>query len=201
MYDTALFYQLKAEQQSQILDRLRLPDKSYILATVHRAENTDDLLRLQTIIDSLKELAQQLKVVFPLHPRTRNVLSHEKLLADLPAQLQVIDPVGYLDMIRLEKSASLIVTDSGGVQKEGFFYGVPCVTLRDETEWVELVDAGWNRLCPPTSVESVISTVKQMLKQPLPAETALFGNGKAAEQIIALLVDSVGAEHHGATAR
>jgi UDP-GlcNAc3NAcA epimerase len=122
---------------------------------VHRAENTDDPKRLAVVVDALGQLANTLPVVWPLHPRTRGVLQSQGVLARLPAALRVVEPVGYLDMVQLEMHAALVATDSGGVQKEAFFHRVPCVTLRDETEWVELVEAGWNRLVAPRDAATV----------------------------------------------
>jgi UDP-GlcNAc3NAcA epimerase len=121
----------------------------YALATIHRAENTDDSRRLGIIIDALGLLAEEMAVIFPMHPRTRARLSEEAIAGLISRGVQVINPVGYLTMLSIERHAAVIVTDSGGVQKEAYFAKVPCVTLRNETEWTELVTAGWNRLCPP----------------------------------------------------
>src|SRR5262249_57951985 len=118
-------------------------------------ENTDAPGRLRSIFAGLREAARVVPVLLPLHPRTRAVLRDERLAEAGGADLRLIDPVGYLDMVRLERHARLIATDSGGVQKEAFFYRVPCVTLREETEWVELIELGWNRLVPPTDVAAV----------------------------------------------
>src|SRR5687767_11661717 len=149
MYDAALAYARVAEAQSAILRSLGLAAGRYALATIHRAENTDDPRRLQQICRGLAETAAAMPVVFPVHPRTRAALKRADIaLADRPG-LTLCDPVGYLDMTMLEKSAALIVTDSGGVQKEAYFHGVPCITVREETEWTELVDLGWNRITPP----------------------------------------------------
>jgi len=148
MFDAALHFAAKAEARGAGAARFDLPLGRYVLATVHRQENTDDPERLTAILNGLDMVAATMPVVLPLHPRTRARVAaagRENLLS----QLHVIDPVGYLDMVGLEKDACVIATDSGGVQKEAFFHGVPCVTLRDETEWVELVEAGWNRLTPP----------------------------------------------------
>ncbi|AHE97851.1 UDP-N-acetylglucosamine 2-epimerase [Thioalkalivibrio paradoxus ARh 1] len=147
MYDAALFYGKKAERVSSILRDLNLNPKSYVLATLHRAENTDDPARLEAILDGFRASGQ--RIILPLHPRTHSRLTRFGLV--LPENVQGIPPVGYLDMVQLERNAILIATDSGGVQKEAFFHQVPCVTLRDETEWVELVEAGWNRLAPALS--------------------------------------------------
>jgi len=145
MYDAALFYGAKADVTSDVLTRLGLAPQGYVLATIHRAENTDDKQRLAAIFEGIAMSGQH--VVLPLHPRTRARMALHGL--EMPTNVLAINPVGYLDMVMLEKHAALIATDSGGVQKEAFFYRVPCVTLRDETEWVELVEAGWNRLVPP----------------------------------------------------
>ncbi len=149
MYDAVLMYGDLAEKKSAILNNLNLVPKSYALATVHRAENTDDPNRLSSIFMAFKEIAKKgLSVIVPLHPRTRRALSslNPNPLPLTPHALRLIDPVSYLDMLVLEKHAKVILTDSGGVQKEAFFFKVPCVTLREETEWVETVDAGWNVL-------------------------------------------------------
>jgi UDP-GlcNAc3NAcA epimerase len=145
MYDAALTFGEIARRESNILEQLGLKAKGYYLATVHRAENTDDRGRLSGILEGLGELARQLPVVFPVHPRTRKCIQNQGLLADSDG-IRMIEPVSFLDMIRLEQEAMVILTDSGGVQKEAYFHGVPCVTLRDETEWVETVEAGWNRI-------------------------------------------------------
>ena len=190
MYDAALYYAAKADQKSSILEDLKLAPQGYILATIHRAENTDDSSRLQAIFAGLAAVAAKIPVVLPLHPRTRSALLREDLLEDVSKSLQLIEPLGYLDMVMLEKNARLIATDSGGVQKEAFFYRVPCVTLREETEWVELVESGWNQLLPPSSVQAVTSGIFGVLmsKAEREAPIGLYGGGMAAEQIVQLLV-------------
>jgi UDP-GlcNAc3NAcA epimerase len=182
MYDAALYYGAKAEQDSPILSDFRLGDGDYALATIHRAENTDDLGRLRVICKTLARLTEHLPVVLPLHPRTRKVLEHHGLLKDL-RQVHVADPIGYLDMLMLEKSARIVITDSGGVQKEAFFFQRPCVTFREETEWLELVDLGWNRLAPPVSVESQMREIETALKSSPSNGHRPFGSGKTAERI------------------
>lgn len=142
MYDVALYYGERVQSGMGLMQRLGLSPQGYVLATVHRAENTDHPARLAAIVDALIAVTDQLLVVWPLYPRTRSVLQAAGRLDALASKVHLIDPVGYLDMVQLEKFAALIATDSGGVQKEAFFYKVPCVTLRDETEWVELVEAG-----------------------------------------------------------
>ena len=186
MYDAALYYSSVATERSRILSSLDLEASSYILATVHRAENTDDPASLQTIFKALTEIAQETVVVLPLHPRTANALRDEKIWDWAAQHICFIKPVGYLDMVMLEKNASFIVTDSGGVQKEAFFHRVPCVTIRSETEWIELVEAGWNVVVPPTSVEALIQAIKN---PPLEKkdDIRLYGEGNASQRIITAL--------------
>jgi UDP-GlcNAc3NAcA epimerase len=187
MYDAALFYGHKAEQASRILEQLGLAPRAYILATVHRAENTDDPIRLRAIFEGLGIVARQVPVVLPLHPRTRKVLQGAGLEERLPPDLRIIEPVGYLDMARLERHARLVATDSGGVQKEAFFYRVPCATLRDETEWLELVELGWNRLVPTQSAQDVAQGVLAGLGH-RGREGSPYGDGAAADRIVSLLM-------------
>jgi len=183
MYDVALNQGARVSPDGGILHRLGLEAKNYLLATVHRAENTDRPERLAAIVDALESSASSVKVVWPLHPRTRAVLLNAGRLAQLSRSITLIDPVGYLDMVQLEKYAALIATDSGGVQKEAFFYQVPCVTLRDETEWVELVDAGWNRLAPPTDALSLRRVIDSALGS-RGESIQPYGDGNAAKRIV-----------------
>lgn len=190
MFDVALHHGERATQGGRgVLDRLDLHDDKYILATVHRAENTDDSSRLQAIVAALSEVATQLDVIWPLHPRTRAVLERAGLMVAVPERLRLIEPQGYLDMVRLERAASLIVTDSGGVQKEAFFHRVPCVTLREETEWMELVTSGWNRLAAPNDAnlmrEAILGSVGSRGEDVMP-----YGQGDTAARIVEHLVDS-----------
>jgi UDP-GlcNAc3NAcA epimerase len=187
MYDVALYFGQKAEAKSQILKQLKLFDKQFILATIHRAENTDNPKRLLNIMTALMELSKQMPIILPLHPRTRLFLKQYNLFDDVMKTLQVIEPVGFLDMIMLEKSASLIVTDSGGVQKEAFFYHVPCVTLRDETEWRELVDLGWNTVVPPEEKYNITKAIISALKQVGDMTQNPYGRGDAAKKIADVL--------------
>lgn len=143
MYDTTLAAVKRAEGRSAIIETLGLTPGGYAVATIHRAENTDDPARFARVVAWLEEAARQTPVVMPVHPRTRKLLASRGLV---PAGLTLIDPIGYLDMARLLSRATAVFTDSGGLQKEAYFHRVPCVTLRDETEWVETVEAGWNRL-------------------------------------------------------
>lgn len=181
MYDAALYYGAKAERESRILERLGLAPKGYILATVHRAENTDDRARLRVILEALAEVHQEVPVVFPLHPRTRKRAEAFGLGGYLQ-KVVALEPVGYLDMVMLEKNACLIVTDSGGVQKEAYFYRVPCVTVREETEWVELLRTGWNYLAAPRDARVLALTILHRMGT-IGTEVNLYGSGQASQRI------------------
>jgi UDP-GlcNAc3NAcA epimerase len=191
MQDAALYYGDKSGKCSRILNKLNLLPREYILATLHRAENTDNAQRLNAICDALIAVAQKIPVILPLHPRTKKTLVKERILDKVSVHLRLIDPVGYLDMVALEKNAQLIATDSGGVQKEAFFHRVPCVTLREETEWVELVEQGFNRLAGANNTEMIVIAIKESLgkKDHLPWNTPLYGNGKTAETILSILAN------------
>ena len=183
MYDVALHHGARVHAEGRILGKLSLAPRSYVLATVHRAENTDDPQRLAAVVTALEIVATQCPVVWPLHPRTRAILGRNGQLENLSRSIHLIDPVGYLDMVQLEKFAAVVATDSGGVQKEAFFYRVPCVTLRAETEWVELVEAGWNRLAPPLSPETVSTAVTQAVGTQ-GSDIRPYGDGDAAKRIV-----------------
>ncbi len=160
MADALQFAINKASVNSDILRRLSLQPQSYLLATVHRAENTDDQDRLGNIMAALLELAASEAVILPLHPRTKKLLDDNiPSLLTPNASLKIIDPVGYFDIIALEQSARMILTDSGGMQKEAYWLKVPCITLRDETEWVETVSTGWNILTGADR-DRIIETVR-----------------------------------------
>jgi UDP-GlcNAc3NAcA epimerase len=143
MFDMALSASERAETRSRILQRLDLEPKSYAVATIHRAENTDDPSRFDQVIKWLMQEAETRPIVMPVHPRTKKLLTDRAIA---PERLRLIEPIGYLDMTRLVNNSAAVFTDSGGLQKEAYFHRIPCVTLRDETEWVETIDAGWNRL-------------------------------------------------------
>ena len=180
-----------AARSRKILSALGIEPKKFNLATIHRAENTDDVDRLTTIFRALAKVSSKIRVVLPLHPRTRNALDRLGLLSAAPKTLTMTDPVGYLDMLALEAGALVVVTDSGGVQKEACFCGVPCVTVREETEWPELIDAGWNTLAPPFSEEAVVSAILASAGTHGSA-TAGFGDGNAAAKIVSILQASIG---------
>ena len=172
MYDTTLAAVDRARGRSRILESLGLTPGSYAVATIHRAENTDDPARFARVLAWLEAAAATRPIVMPLHPRTAKLLdaSGRRL-----AGIRRIDPIGYLDMAWLTHHAAAVLTDSGGLQKEAYFHGVPCVTLRDETEWVETVEAGWNRLWTTDAYATP--------RRPIPD----YGTGKAAELIARLI--------------
>lgn len=187
MYDVALHLGSRVKATGGMLDRLGVRPGGYILTTVHRAENTDDASRLAAIVTALSQAAGTLPVIWPLHPRTRAALQRGGLLDGLAdSRVRLIDPVGYLEMMELEKHAALVATDSGGVQKEAYFYQVPCVTLRDETEWVELLESGWNRLAPPNDAALLSAAIHEALGTRGRA-VPLYGKGDAADKIAARL--------------
>jgi UDP-GlcNAc3NAcA epimerase len=183
MYDAVLRFGHLAESR-KIVSELGLAPGQYALATIHRAENTDDPARLGVILDALDRIGRELPVLWPVHPRTEKAIATQGLEA---GHVRFVPPVGYLDMLALERSARVILTDSGGVQKEAFFARVPCVTLRAETEWTELVEAGWNRLAPPVMAATIVEAAHAALDQlPAPPE-GLYGGGKAAGRIAEIL--------------
>lgn len=190
MFDVALHHGKRISADGGLLGQLGLKASGYILATIHRAENTDHPDRLAAIVDALEAVTEDMPVVWPLHPRTRRVLQESGRLESLAQKVTLIDPVGYLDMVQLEKYAALIATDSGGVQKEAFFYQVPCVTLRDETEWVELVKAGWNRLASPESAQQLTEAIRAALGS-VGQDIKPYGNGDAAHKIVTCLLSEL----------
>lgn len=188
MADALKFAVKKADTYSKALSRYNLKRQQYILATIHRAENTDNPERLLNIMTALSKLAEHETVILPLHPRTKNILEHTLSitpnLSPITSGLTFIDPVGYFDNIALEKNARIIMTDSGGMQKEAYWLKVPCITLRDETEWVETVTAGWNVLTGADE-KKIIETalnIKTPSKHP-----SIYGSGNAAKNIIKAL--------------
>ncbi len=178
MQDAALLF-----SQNAISPNANLPEQ-FILATLHRAENTDNPQRLANIISALNSLhALVAPVVLPLHPRTRKLIAEQGLQLDV----QVIDPVGYFEMIWLLKSCSLVVTDSGGVQKEAFFFGKACVTMRDQTEWVELIEIGANELVG-ADMDKIISSVTRNIGRQVQDPHQLYGGGHASMNIVQALI-------------
>jgi len=180
MYDLALWGLEVAEQKSTILETLGIEPGGYLLATIHRPNNTDDPGNLSAIVSALNDVAET--VIFPAHPRTQKALKHWGI--HLNSNVRITEPVGYLDMLVLEKNARMILTDSGGVQKEAYILGVPCVTLREETEWVETVEAGWNILVG-ASRERIVEAVRNF--NPTGERPPLFGDGHASQRIVEIL--------------
>lgn len=178
MYDAALHFAAAASARATVFAGMGVEPGRYVLATIHRAENTDSPLRLSNIVGALEKVADTLPVVLPLHPRTAARMRDAGLAFE---KVRAVPPVGYLDMVALESQAALIATDSGGVQKEAFFYAVPCVTLRDETEWVELIELGWNRLVSPAGegiAQAIVQAIGSKGKDGRP-----YGDGRSAYAI------------------
>ena len=184
MYDAANLFLEIAKIVSNIHERLLLWNRDYVLATIHRQENTDDEAKLRNICVELTRASKSIPIVLPLHPRTRRKI-HDLGDATLLNGVTVIEPVGYLDMIQLERGASVIVTDSGGVQKEAYFWRVPCITLRDETEWVELVETGWNELASPLSNDVGELIIRRIGSRG--EDVNLYGGGLATDRINEIL--------------
>jgi len=191
MYDAVLHYAQKAQSENNILEELNLRPHTYVLATIHRAENTDSPEILCNIWKSLVALSHEIPIVFPMHPRTRNALGAAGCAGGvLPETFKLIEPVSYLAMLSLEANSKVVITDSGGVQKEAFFLKRPCITLREETEWVELVDLGWNELVSPKlSYTRLLSNIKRLVfVPPVGANIEPYGKGDSAQKIVSILV-------------
>jgi len=183
MHDAAKFY--RAGIAGRMLPE-GLKSKEYVLATIHRQENTDRPELLKAIFEGLIEVAKEIAVVIPLHPGTRKALEKAGLMDEAEERLQIVDPVGYLDMILLESEAQAILTDSGGVQKEAYFFHVPCLTLRSETEWVELVEEGFNMLAPLTK-EGIAEAYHILSEKTIDWSKELYGSGNSGELILKAL--------------
>ncbi len=184
MYDAALFYRERAKPGSVVASLLNQYQDGFYLATVHRQENTDDVNRLRNIMTALDEIAERVPVIMPLHPRTR------KYVREAGFHLQnicCIQPVGYFDMICLLNQCRAVFTDSGGVQKEAYFFHKPCITMRDETEWVELVEHGYNLLVGADR-DKIIEAEQHFFAKVIDFSDNLYGNGKAGEKVVKLLM-------------
>jgi UDP-N-acetylglucosamine 2-epimerase len=206
MYDSILYYSKIAERKSSILKDLGLltPNSvrairesplhrtpNYYLATLHRAENTDDPKKLKSIFGALNEIGEKTPVILPLHPRTKKMMKVYRLFSKFK-DIRFIEPVSYLGMLQLEKNAKAILTDSGGVQKESYWFGVPCFTLREETEWVETIKSKWNSLVG-TEAERIVKKVRHMeVRGRYLKRHGLFGDGKAGEKIVRILMRHFG---------
>lgn len=179
MYEASLFYRERARTQYRGISKL---PSNFALLTIHRAENTDDPARLTAIVQALNTFTD-IEFVFPVHPRTRKILQQMGL--ELASHIHAIEPVGYFDMLVLEDLCSFVVTDSGGVQKEAYFFGKPCITLRDATEWTELVVAGWNTLVGADAVR-ILNALRRMPQYGYPG--ALYGDGTTSKIIAETLL-------------
>ena len=182
MFDVTLHYsELAVERHT--LEKWGVTDKGYALCTVHRAENTDDPARLQGILGAMRDIACEIPVILPLHPRTRKIIDCMGQTEALRG-LTVLEPQSYLEMLRLEMSAKVILTDSGGVQKEAFFHRVPCITLRNETEWVETVEMGWNVLvgADRNAIVAACQPHEECFRF-----VKVYGDGEAAKKIVDLI--------------
>ena len=180
MYDS-LIYNIKiAERKSRILEKLGVNKKDYLLLTIHRTENTDNLENLVKILGSVSKIEE--KIVFPIHPRTRNVIEEYRIR--IGDNIVLIDPLSYLDFIKLERHAKKILTDSGGMQKEAYILKVPCITLRDRTEWIETVEDGWNVLTGRDE-EKIINAVKTF--NPKKKQRNVYGHGNASEKMVEII--------------
>ncbi len=178
MEDAALFYAPKAAERSSLLKTLGLEGRDFVLCTVHRAENTDDPARFRSIVEALNETARQMPVVLPLHPRTQKLLEKNGLRLDAIT----VPPIGYFDMLSLLQNARMVMTDSGGLQKEAYFFDKFCLTLRNDTEWTELVDDGFNFLVGADK-SLILKTLEEVLSKILPAKKDFYGSGKASARI------------------
>jgi UDP-GlcNAc3NAcA epimerase len=162
MYDAVRHYSGQAKKQVNF-EHFGLDHKGYAICTVHRQENTENAERLNSILSALRKISKKIPVILPLHPRTKTKL--QQLNSEALIGITIIEPLPYLEMQRLQMSAKLIITDSGGLQKEAYFHQVPCITLRDETEWTETIEAGWNQLVGAN--EAAIIEAAQIAKPPL----------------------------------
>ena len=187
MYDAALYYAGKIKTRPSFLEKIGFAGRKFILATIHRAENTDDINKLSSIIKALGTVSESEDVILPIHPRTK------KILADngITPRFTVIDPVGYFEMLELLQNCSAVMTDSGGVQKEAYFFKKQCITLREETEWVELVENGFNTIVG-SDFDKIVSAYKKLSEKDPDFSIQLYGNGNAAGEIVTNLLENCG---------
>ncbi len=185
MQDAAIFYSKKSDLTSSIISRLNIEPQNYILTTIHRQENTDDIEKFKTIISSLNQLHNtKIKVIFPIHPRTKKIIETNNIKVDFTT----ISPVGYFDMIQLIKQSKLLITDSGGLQKEAFFFKKQCITIREETEWVELIEGGYNVLLPTSKLDLLADVYNQSISKNNDFNKNLYGDGNASKNIVKQLM-------------
>jgi UDP-GlcNAc3NAcA epimerase len=180
MYDAALFYEKLSEKRSTIIADLNSNNEKYILCTIHRQENTDDENSLKSIMDALNAINRKIKIIMPLHPRTKQIIKR----VGIKINFKSIDPVGYFDMIQLIKNSSLVMTDSGGLQKEAYFYRKYCLTIRDQTEWIELVENGYNFLAHADTNQILNTFEKIQTLKKADFSKHLYGDGNAALKIV-----------------
>lgn len=182
MFDAVKYYQSKINTHATVLQTQHLEEKPFVLATLHRAENTNDSARLKAICDALNEINQEVTVVLPLHPRTKAFLESNHI----PLHAHVIEPVGYFDMLALLKNCRMVLTDSGGLQKEAYFFEKFCITLRDQTEWVELVEVGANVLAGADK-ETIVKHFSANYQKSINVKEGLYGDGHAAATMVSYL--------------
>ena len=182
MYDAALYYAQLSDTNSSIINQLNL--KNFVLATIHRAENTDNDEKITSIINALNFISEKNEIVMPLHPRTQQVLKR----LHLKINFKIIEPIGYLDMIALLKNCSIVMTDSGGLQKESYFFKKNCVILREETEWLELVENGY-AVCAGANENDIIASFETLLKRKNNFKKEFYGQGNSAEIIMKYLIE------------
>jgi UDP-GlcNAc3NAcA epimerase len=187
MVDAMHYNRAIAEERSGILEDVGVRSGEYLAITVHRPSNTDDRESMAAIVGALGEAG--VPTVFPVHPRTRKYLEQYGLLAEMPENVQVVEPLGYIDMIRLMAHAKKILTDSGGIQKEAYMLGVPCITLRENTEWVETIEAGWNVLVG-AGREGIVDAIRSF--SPGSRQKDIFGDGNASLRIREILTGHQG---------
>jgi len=180
MYDSLLYYGKIAEQKSRILKNLKLKQKEYILLTLHRPYNVDNIQKLQNIFSALKQTKRF--IVLPVHPRSRKMIESTNTI--IPENISIIEPLGYLDFIFLQKHSEKIITDSGGIQKEAYLNGIPCITIRPETEWIETVKAGWNVLVGDKKDQLIENCLHF---KPSHNRPQYFGDGNSSKKIISIL--------------
>lgn len=194
MYDNSMYFSTISQQKSNILEDLKIVQNSYVLCTIHRDSNTDNSVNLTSIFSALIEISKQhhLSIVLPIHPRTRHKMK-EQLKHDLYEEImnndaiKIIPPAGFIDIIALEKNARIIITDSGGLQKEAFFFEKPCVIMREQTEWIEIVENG-NAILAGASQNEIINSADLLLKKNDYTYPPFYGDGKAAEFIVSKII-------------
>jgi UDP-GlcNAc3NAcA epimerase len=178
MYDVSLYYSQFSAERSTLPNNIINSKKPIVLTTLHRQENTDDLNRLHSIVDALNELSKQFNIVLPIHPRTKHILKKE----NIKLNFDPIEPVGYFDMIELLKKCRFVISDSGGLQKEAFFFKKQCLVIRDETEWTELVDLGYNYLVG-ANTELILKKAIFVANNNIEFTLKPYGDGDAADKI------------------